>query len=187
MVAMTLCLAACTDLPPPPGGDTGGKGGNAGWGGGGGGGRGGAAGSGGGGGGAGGGGGSCSGVMLQRTLDLEEDDGVVCNMERVYVASAYVSKESDETDLWSMTTDGGSHEILLTWEEMGQGLALALFLLDSDKLEIDRGTPQGNPQERELLTGVNLTAGEQYFVEVQAVDTTRVDSLNYNLTVVPQN
>lgn len=175
MVAMTLCLAACTDLPPPPGGDIGGNGGSAGW-------------DGGGGGGAAGGGGSCSGVMLQRTPELEEDDGVVCNIERVYVASGYVSTETDDSvDRWSVTTAVGRHDILLTWDEMGQGFDLDLVLLDSDQQVVGMGTPGGTLRKREELTGVNLTAGEQYFVEVQAVDTTGVDSLNYNLTVVPSD
>ena len=178
VAAVTFCLVACAALPPPPGVGAGGAGGSAGW-------------DGGGGGGAAGSGGSCSGVMLQRTLKLDEDDGVVCNIERVYVASGYVSTEPDDSvDRWSMTTAGGLHDILLTWDEMGQGFDLDLLLLDSDQQFVDMGEPGGALRKREELTDVNLTADEQFFIEVQAVDTvdtTDVIRLNYNLTVVPQD
>lgn len=170
MAAVTFCLVACAALPPPPGVGAGGAGGSASLDGGAG--TGGAA-----------GGGSCSGVMLERTPKLEEDDGVVCNAERVYVASGYVSTETDDSvDRWSMNTDGGRHDILLEWGENGQGFELDLVLLHSDGRPIGTGTPQGNPEQAELLT-VDLAAGEQFFVEAQAVDTSGVNSLNYNLKV----
>jgi len=171
VAAIAFCLAACTELPPPPEVGAGGAGGSAGL-------------DGGAGTGGAGGGGSCSGVMLERTQNLEADDGVVCNAERVYVASGNLSAASDDSDRWSMNTDGGGHDILLEWEEMGQGFDLDLVLLDSDGSRIGTGTPQENPEHTELLT-VDLAAGEQFFVEAQAVDTSGVNSLNYNLTVVP--
>jgi len=162
-IAMTLGLVACAELPPPPELGTGGTGGDA---------SGGA-----------GGGGSCSGVMLARTPDLEDNDVVVCNIERVYVAFGGVSTESDSSDVWSMISAGGRHDILLTWDEMEQGLDLNLVLRDSDQRQIGMGTPGEDPAKQEALTGIELTAGEQYFVEVQAVNTSGVDSLNYNLMV----
>ena len=162
-VAITLGLVACAELPPPPELGAGGTDGD---------GSGGA-----------GGGGSCSGVMVAKTPDLEDNDVVVCNMERVYVAFGSVSTDSDKSDVWSMISDGGGYDILLTWDEMEQGLDLNLVLRDSSQRQIGTGTPGGNPAKEEVLTSVELTAGEQFFVEVQAVNTSGVDSLNYNLRV----
>jgi len=160
-LALALRLAACTELPPPPEVGTGGTGG------------------------------SCFGIMLERRLELdsgqqlvdESNDGVVCSAELLYVASGYVSSENDNSDVWSMTGDGGSHDILLTWDEMEQGFDLDLVLLDSELRPIGMGKPGANPSEEELLGGVELPASEQFYVEVQALNTSGVSSLNYNLIV----
>lgn len=169
LVAITLCLVACTDLPPPPVDGTGGSAGDLGLGG---------------GDGTGGTGGidPCAEVVLARTTYLEINDNVVPGG-----ANGTVSAATDSIDRWSITTCGGSYDILLTWDEMGQGFDLDLFLLDSEEQVVGTGTPQGVPHDKEELTDVNLTADEQFFIEVQAVDTSGVDSLNYNLTVVPSD
>jgi hypothetical protein len=65
---------------------------------------------------------------------------------------------------------------------MGQSLVLDLVVLDADEHPVDVETTTEEDGRKELL-GVNLPAGDQFFVEVQAVNTSGVNSLSYNLTV----
>lgn len=127
-----------------------------------------------------GGDGACSSIVMASTEDNEEGtDGVAGE-----TAIGTVSEGSDPIDRWSVNTCGGRHDILLTWDDMGQGFRLDLVLLDSDEQPIDVETTQEETGWKEL-TGVDLLTGEQFFVEIQAVNTSGVSSLSYNLTVTP--
>jgi len=167
LVGTALGLIACTSLPPPPGVGAGGAGGSVGGGGNtgmdGGTGTGGADG--------------CSSVTFGRTPDLEGDDGVTSD-----AAVGTVAEGADRTDRWAIDGCGGDHDFRLSWGEMGQGLVLDLVVLDSDEQLVDAEMTVQEAGEKELI-GVNLPAGEEFFVEVQAVDTSGVNFLSYTLTV----
>ena len=118
---------------------------------------------------------ACSGITWSRTV-LLEDDGVAGG-----VATGTVSQTSDPVDRWGVTGCGGPYDIELLWEDMMQGFDLDLVLLDESKAEVARGTMGG---QNETLAGVELTAGEQFFVEVRAVNTFGVNDLNYDVVIL---
>lgn len=167
LVGTALGLVACTSLPPPPDVGAGGAGGSVGSGGNngidGGTGTGGADG--------------CASVTFGRTADLEEDDGVASG-----IAVGTVAEGADGTDRWAIDGCGGDYDFVLTWGEMGQGLVLDLVVLDSEEDPVDAEMTVQEAGRQELIA-VNLPAGEEFFVEVQAVNTSGVGSLSYNLTV----
>lgn len=166
IVFALFVVAACTELPPVPAGTGGGGGDGA------------VVGDGGLHGGGGSAGGTvCSDITWSRT-DLLEGDAVVLG-----VADGTVSDSSDLVDRWGIVvTCDGLYDIVLTWEDMMRGLDLNLAILDSGEGVIALGS-MGNEEER--LAGIDLDAGELFFVEVRAINTDGVNSLNYTLRVAP--
>lgn len=153
---LSLGLVACTEIPPDPGAGGSGTGGDGGA----------------------GGVDACTTVLPEKTSEIEGDDNVVSAG-----ANGNVSADTDPVDRWAITTCGGTHDVVLTWGEMGQGFDLDLVLFDSEDEFVAKGVPVGMPHDEESLEGFDLPDGEQFFVEVQAVNTSEIDFLNYNLTV----
>jgi len=164
LALLALALLSCSEIPPPAEVGAGGTLGT---------GDGGADGIGGG-----GGADPCAVVVPETTSDLETGDRVEGG-----IAIGTVSTGADPIDRWSITTCGGSHSVLLTWNAMTLDLDLDLLLLDSDDQVVDSATTRGEPHAEEMITDVNLAAGQEFFIEVRAIDTEGVESLSYNLTV----
>ena len=179
-LAILLSLVACTDLPPAPGTGTGGAadggaGGQAGVGGEGGhaatGGTGGAAGI-----------ADCPAVQWDRTAELEDADTAVPPIGAIEfdVATGSVSVSTDASDEWLIESCDGLHDIVLGWD---------LVQMDSE-LNLRAGELEGStgfePGRRlDTLAGVMLSADEPFLITVEAVDTSGVSSLAYEITVVP--
>ncbi|MBW2223024.1 MAG: hypothetical protein JRF54_02195 [Deltaproteobacteria bacterium] len=180
LVGTALGSIACTSLPPAPGTGTGGAadggaGGQAGVGGEGGhaatGGTGGAAGI-----------ADCPAVQWDRTAELEDADKVVPPIGSIQfdVATGSVSVSTDTIDEWLIESCDGLHDIVLGWDLVQMDSELNLR---AGELEGSTGFDSGRRLDR--LAGVMLSADEPFLITVEAVDTSGVSSLGYDIKVVP--
>lgn len=175
-VLLAASLIACAQVSPLESG-TGGSGGN------GGGGLGGDAGGGGSSGGGGvGGSDPCAVVAVEGYANLEAGDVVQQGIGIGEVEGAcpgFPCEGTDPIDRWAITTCGGNHEIALTWDDSNSNLDL--FVSTSD--DSNTWSSQGNDTMSESVV-IDLQAGAQYIIQVQAVDTLGV-AKNYNVTARP--
>lgn len=179
LVTSLLVLAwvqGCTELPPAQAAGAGGEGGHgaAGFDGGGEAGRSGTGGE--------GGLADCPTVAWVPTPSLETFDMIVPPIDDIEfdVATGSVSVSTDPIDEWLIESCDGRHDIILRWDLVTDDSELNLR---SEALAGSLDCDRNRCTDR--LAGVPLNADEPFLVTVEAVDTTGVSSLSYNLWVVP--
>lgn len=126
--------------------------------------------------------GACSRVVPEAYDDVEANDIVQAGTVIGHVEGfcpGLPCEGADPFDQWVITTCGGPHRVLLTWDEEMHNLNLFLHSLD----ETDDWSSQGTNGMSEQLTE-DLAANQQYIIQVQAADT-RGNTQTYNLAVTP--
>lgn len=173
MVRITLfvllfVVVACNEVPAAPG--TGGTGGGA---------AGGSSGT-GGDGGTGGDPTACSAIPVKEHTDLESGDLVQLGVGIGQVEGQCPGNPcegADAIDRWAFTACGRSHQVELTWDDSRYNLDLFVYRSDDTM----SWAKQGDDTMEEVITA-ELEDGEQYLIQVQAIDTLDVP-VTYNLSV----
>jgi hypothetical protein len=121
----------------------------------------------------------CAFIPIMEYSDLEAGDVAQVGVGIGEVEGACPGSPcegDDPIDRWAITACGERHQVELTWDDSGYNLDLFLYTSD----ESDNWSSQGNDTMQETITA-DLENGEQYIIQVQAIDTLGVPKA-YNVT-----